>query len=47
LRRSNTRLVLIGGRELAQIDQAFAARDEALAKAVAKLETLSPDDPAI
>jgi hypothetical protein len=38
---------LIGGRELAQIDQAFAARDEALAKAVAKLETLSPDDPAI
>ena len=47
LRRSDTRLVLIGGREPAQIDQAFAARDEALAKAVAKLETLSPDDPAI
>jgi aryl-alcohol dehydrogenase-like predicted oxidoreductase len=47
LRRSDTRLVLIGGREPAQIDQAFAARDEALAKAVAKLETLSPDDPTI
>jgi aryl-alcohol dehydrogenase-like predicted oxidoreductase len=47
LRRPNTRLVLIGGREPAQIDQAFAARDESLAKAVAKLETVSPDDPAI
>lgn len=47
LRRSNTRLVLIGGRELAQIDQAFAARDESLAEAVAKLETVSPEDPAV
>ena len=47
LHRSDTRLVLIGGRELAQIDQAFAARDESLAKAVAILETASPDDPTI
>ena len=44
LHRPLTRLVLIGGRDLAQIDQAFAARDPALAPAVAKLDTLEPDN---
>jgi len=45
LHRPLTRLVLIGGRDIAQIDQAFAARDPAFAPALAKLDALEPDGP--
>ena len=43
LRRPLTRFVLIGGRDVTQIDQAFAACGAAVEPALAKLDALEPD----